>query len=116
MDWLPGERRSAAGDQLSHSARDFYRTIERVVRTPLFSPGICRAHFHSKACCRVPILTSNVPGSTMRLLLAPMKDKSSEVNSKESWRLSPGCSKTFANRLSRFKGGVALATRSFKYS
>jgi len=34
-----------------------------------------------------------------------MKDKSSGVNSNEIWRLSPGCSRTFANRLSRFKGG-----------
>ena len=75
----------------------------------------CR-HFHSNVCWSPPILTSKTPGSTTRLLSAPMKDKSSGANSKETFRLSPGCSITFANRLSRFIGGVTLANRSFKYS
>src|SRR6266581_3370871 len=65
--------------------------------------------------CRHP-LPSKMPGSTTRRLSAPIKDKSSDVNSKETWRLSPGWSKSFANRFSRFKGGVTLAKRSFKYS
>src|SRR5690242_2315027 len=76
---------------------------------------IC-CHFHSNVCWSPPILTSKMPGSTTRLLSAPMKDKSSGVNSKETFRLSPGCSITFANHLSRFNGGVTLANRSFKYS
>src|SRR5438477_8425742 len=73
-------------------------------------------HFHSKLCWSPPILTSKTPGSTTRLLSAPIKDKSTDVNSKETWRLSRGWSKTFANRFSRFNGGVTLAKRSFRYS
>jgi len=45
------------------------------------------------------------------LISAPMKDKSSDVNSNETWRLSPAAA-NFPNRLSRFKGGVTLAKRS----
>jgi len=58
-------------------------TVSSESRTPAVQSADLRAHFHSKACCRLPILTSNIPGSTTRLLSAPMKDKSSEVSSKE---------------------------------
>src|SRR5438105_12608356 len=83
---------------------------------PLFQQEEFCCHFHSNVCWSPPILTSKTPGSTTRLLSAPMKDKSSDVNSNDTLRLSPGCSDTFANRLRRFNGGVTLANRSFKYS
>src|SRR5260370_40811628 len=76
----------------------------------------CLRHFHSKLCWSPPIFTSKTPGSTTRLLSAPIKDKSSGVNSKDARRLSPGCSKTFANRFSLLLGGVTLAKRSLRYN
>src|SRR5260370_41741031 len=73
-------------------------------------------HFHSKLCWSPPIFTSKTPGSTTRLLAAPIKDKSSGVNSKDTRRLSPGCSETFANRFSLFLGGVTLPKRALRYN
>src|SRR6266571_2003671 len=62
----------------------------------------CLPHFHSKLCWSPPIFTSKTPGSTTRLLSAPIKDKSSGVNSKDTRRLSPGCSVTLAKRSLRY--------------
>ena len=68
--------------------------------------------------CLLESVDSHVENARLddALVVGPMKDKSSGANSKETFRLSPGCSITFANRLSRFIGGVTLANRSFKYS
>src|SRR6266852_9942966 len=76
----------------------------------------CLRHFHSKLRWSPPIFTSKTPGSTTRLLSAPIKDKSSGVNSNDTRRLSPACSETFANRFSLLLGGVTLAKRSLRYN
>src|SRR5260370_12998660 len=58
----------------------------------------CLRHFHSKLCWSPPIFTSKTPGSTTRSLSAPIKDKSSGVNSKDIHPLSPPRRDTFPNR------------------
>src|SRR5260370_28107736 len=57
-------------------------------------------HFHSKLCWSPPIFTSKTPGSTTRLLSAPIKDNSSGGSSKDTRLLSPAFSDTFATRFS----------------
>jgi len=86
-------------------------TVSSESRTQPFSPQLTRFPFESLL--QATILTSNIRAHHA-LLSAPMKTNRRR-SVEETWR-SRRLERTFANRLSRFKGAVTLATRSFRYS